>query len=75
MAGPDEVARATLVSTLSAIRDGALVLLDGLIASPAPEALVPEAGRLRLVVLVHTPLGHGLPGSRFPTPEPESALC
>jgi glycosyltransferase involved in cell wall biosynthesis len=63
---PDGVARATLVSTLSAIRDGALVLLDGLIASTAPEALVPEAGRLRLVVLVHTPLGHGLPGEALP---------
>jgi glycosyltransferase involved in cell wall biosynthesis len=28
------------------------------VASSAPEVLVPEAGRLRLVVLVHMPLGH-----------------
>ena len=37
--------------------DGAVVLLDGLIASPAPEALVPHARRLRQVVLMHMPLG------------------
>jgi glycosyltransferase involved in cell wall biosynthesis len=40
------------------IPDGAIVLLDGLVASAAPEVLVPEASRLRLVVLVHMPLGH-----------------
>jgi glycosyltransferase involved in cell wall biosynthesis len=34
------------------------VLLDGLIASSAPEVLVPEARRLRQVVLMHMPLGH-----------------
>ena len=39
------------------IPDGATVLLDGLVASPAPEVLVPEADRLRLVALVHMPLG------------------
>ena len=39
--------------------DGAVVLLDGLIASPAPEALVPHARRLRQVVLMHMPLGDG----------------
>ena len=33
------------------------MLLDGLIASPAPEVLVPEPRRLRQVVLVHMPLG------------------
>ena len=43
---------------LERIPDGAVVLLDGLIASPAPEALVPHALRLRQVVLVHMPLGH-----------------
>jgi glycosyltransferase involved in cell wall biosynthesis len=37
------------------------VLLDGLIASTAPEALVPQARRLRQVVLVHMPLGHRPP--------------
>ena len=34
------------------------MLLDGLVASTAPEVLVPQASRLRLVVLVHMPLGH-----------------
>jgi glycosyltransferase involved in cell wall biosynthesis len=40
------------------IPDDALVLLDGLVASTAPEVLVPHARRLRMVVLVHMPLGH-----------------
>src|SRR5918995_563010 len=39
------------------------VLLDGLIASTTPEALVPHARRLRQVVLVHMPLGHRPPAS------------
>ncbi len=43
------------------IPDDAVVLLDGLIASTAPEVLVPQARRLRLVVLVHMPLGHRPP--------------
>lgn len=43
------------------IPDGAVVLLDGLVASTAPEALVPQATRLRQVVLVHMPLGHRPP--------------
>jgi glycosyltransferase involved in cell wall biosynthesis len=38
------------------------VLVDGLIASAAPEALVGQARRLRQVVLVHMPLGHRPPG-------------
>jgi glycosyltransferase involved in cell wall biosynthesis len=39
------------------------VLLDGLVAGAAPDVLVPHAARLRLVVLVHLPLGDeaGLP--------------
>jgi len=37
--------------------DGAVVLVDGLIASASPEVLVPAASRLSLVVLVHLPLG------------------
>jgi glycosyltransferase involved in cell wall biosynthesis len=39
--------------------DGALVLVDGLLASASPEVLLPEARRVRLVVLVHMPLGCG----------------
>jgi glycosyltransferase involved in cell wall biosynthesis len=49
---------AALARTLREIPDGAVVLVDGLIASPAPEALVPEARRVRQVVLMHMPLGH-----------------
>jgi glycosyltransferase involved in cell wall biosynthesis len=49
---------AGLARTLRGIPDGALVLLDGLIASPAPDVLVPEGRRLRQVVLMHMPLGH-----------------
>jgi glycosyltransferase involved in cell wall biosynthesis len=54
---PGASERAHLAQTLAAVPDGALVLIDGLVASPAPEVLVPHAGRLRLVVLVHMPLG------------------
>jgi glycosyltransferase involved in cell wall biosynthesis len=54
---PDSPAFAALASVLEGIPDGAVVLLDGLIASTAPEVLVPQAARLRLVVLVHMPLG------------------
>jgi glycosyltransferase involved in cell wall biosynthesis len=39
------------------VPDGGLVLLDGLIASAAAAVLVPEAPRLRQVVLVHMPFG------------------
>jgi glycosyltransferase involved in cell wall biosynthesis len=35
------------------------VVLDGLVASCVPEVLVPESRRLRLVALVHLPLGSG----------------
>jgi glycosyltransferase involved in cell wall biosynthesis len=52
-----EVTGATLSAALAGIPDRALVLVDGLVASPAPEVLVPESRRLRLVVLVHMPLG------------------
>jgi glycosyltransferase involved in cell wall biosynthesis len=55
---PDAHSLAALAAALGGIPDGALVLLDGLVASPAPEVLSPEAPRLRLVVLVHMPLGH-----------------
>ena len=54
--GHDALARA-----VRPIPDGAVVLFDGLIASAAPEVLVPQAQRLRQVVLVHMPLGHRPP--------------
>ena len=53
---PDARSHAALADALSRIPDRALVLVDGLVASPAPEVLVPESGRLRLVALVHMPL-------------------
>jgi glycosyltransferase involved in cell wall biosynthesis len=56
---PDGSSYAALADALSRIPDRALVLVDGLVASPAPEVLVPEARRLRLVALVHMPLGEG----------------
>jgi glycosyltransferase involved in cell wall biosynthesis len=63
---PDAAARANLTGVIAEIPDGAVVLIDGLIASSVPEVLVPEAGRLSLVVLVHMPLGDGLPGEEVP---------
>jgi glycosyltransferase involved in cell wall biosynthesis len=54
---PGVAGRHALAGALAAIPDGAVVLLDGLVACAAPEVVVPESGRLRLVVLVHLPLG------------------
>jgi glycosyltransferase involved in cell wall biosynthesis len=42
---------------LERVPEGAIVLIDGLIASAAPQVLVSHGDRLRLVVLVHMPLG------------------
>jgi glycosyltransferase involved in cell wall biosynthesis len=50
-------ARAVLAHELARMPEGAVVLLDGLLASGAPEVLLPQAARLRLVVLLHLPLG------------------
>jgi len=55
---PDALSLATLADVVRRIPDDAVVLVDGLVASTAPEVLVPHASRLRLVVLVHMPLGH-----------------
>jgi glycosyltransferase involved in cell wall biosynthesis len=55
---PDPTSFAALAAVVERIPDDAVVLLDGLIASTAPDVLVPQARRLRLVVLVHMPLGH-----------------
>ncbi|RKR86346.1 glycosyl transferase family 4 [Micromonospora pisi] len=54
---PGTAELAALTGLLTALPDNALVLLDGLVASAVPEVLVPQAHRLRLVVLVHLPLG------------------
>ncbi|MGX1546770.1 glycosyltransferase family 4 protein [Streptomyces adustus] len=54
---PAAAARTELARTLSQLPDGAVVLLDGIVACGVPEIIVPEAERLRLAVLVHLPLG------------------
>lgn len=56
---PGQAPRARLAQLLCSLPDGALVLVDGLVASAAPAQLLPQAGRLRLVVLVHMLLGDG----------------
>jgi glycosyltransferase involved in cell wall biosynthesis len=53
---PDPATRAELGRSLAGCPDGAVVLLDGLVACGVPDVVVPHAGRLRLVVLVHLPL-------------------
>ncbi|SCF49685.1 Glycosyl transferases group 1 [Micromonospora carbonacea] len=52
---PGPAARADLAARLAALPDGAVALLDGLVASVTPQELRAQAGRLRLVVLVHMP--------------------
>ncbi|MEH0548234.1 glycosyltransferase family 4 protein [Streptomyces sp. B21-105] len=54
---PEVAACAELAATLREFPDGTIVLLDGLVACGVPEIIAPEAERLRLVVLVHLPLG------------------
>jgi glycosyltransferase involved in cell wall biosynthesis len=54
---PDAAARSGLDRLLAGVPAGSDVLLDGLVACSAPDVLAPHAGRLRLVVLVHLPLG------------------
>jgi glycosyltransferase involved in cell wall biosynthesis len=46
-----------LARVVSHIPDGAVVLVDGLIAGPSAPVLVPAARRFSLVVLVHMPPG------------------
>jgi glycosyltransferase involved in cell wall biosynthesis len=58
---PGATSFAALEGTLRQIPDDAVVLIDGLVASNAPGVLVPQASRLRLIVLVHMPLGHRPP--------------
>lgn len=58
---PDVGALSRLARAIGAVPDDGLVLLDGLIAAAARPVLLPQAGRLRQVVLVHMPLG-GLTG-------------
>jgi glycosyltransferase involved in cell wall biosynthesis len=63
---PDAAALAALAAAVRTVPDGGVALVDGLVASPAPRVLVREAGRIRLVVLVHMPLG--APAGRYRPP-------
>ena len=65
----DAAAYAALADVVQRIPDGAVALLDGLVASTAAEVLVPQANRLRLVPLVHMPLGQGTADSEVRTQE------
>jgi glycosyltransferase involved in cell wall biosynthesis len=47
----------SLGATIDRLPDGALVVVDGLIASRAAVVLVPAARRMRLVALMHMPVG------------------
>jgi glycosyltransferase involved in cell wall biosynthesis len=53
---PDSGARAELDRILSAIPDGEIAMIDGLIASPTAAQLLPHAGRISMTVLLHMPL-------------------
>ena len=68
-----------VAGTLGALPDEATVLVDGLVGSAAEEAMLSHSRRLRLVALVHLPLGAGRDGfepdaSRWETRQAESAV-
>ena len=48
---------ASLVHALAGVPDGSAVIVDGLLASGCPEALLPVGRRLRTIILMHMPLG------------------
>jgi len=54
---PAPAERAGLAARLATVGDNDLVLVDGLVASAAPDELAAHAGRLRLAILMHMPLG------------------
>ena len=60
---PSAAVRAAVAGALGDLPDGSTVLLDGLVACGMPDVLEPAAARLRMIVLVHLPLGDetGLP--------------
>jgi glycosyltransferase involved in cell wall biosynthesis len=53
---PDAAALAELATVVGAVPSGSVLLVDGLVASCSGDVLVAEAGRVRVVVLVHMPL-------------------
>jgi glycosyltransferase involved in cell wall biosynthesis len=69
---PDAGALARLARALDALPDGALVLVDGLVASGARAVLASASERLRVVVLVHMVFG-GQVVDREAVPERDEA--
>jgi glycosyltransferase involved in cell wall biosynthesis len=63
-AGPEEESRVRAL--LSGLDAGSVVLLDGLVASAVPAIVSSCSDRLRVVVLVHLPLGVESPDRRTP---------
>ncbi|WP_425088767.1 glycosyltransferase family 4 protein [Stappia sp.] len=55
---PSPEVRARAARTLAEIPDGRLTIIDGLACGVMAPELAPHAGRLRLVSLLHHPLGH-----------------
>ena len=53
----DPATHRRLAEVLASLPDGTTVLVDGLVGSAAPEELAGVATRLRVVLLVHLPLG------------------
>ena len=56
----------TLDRALRGLPDGSLALVDGLVASALGTVVVPACRRLRVVVLMHMPLGLDAAGGRHP---------
>jgi glycosyltransferase involved in cell wall biosynthesis len=57
---PDLDAGGDLHRILAGVPDDSVVLIDGLVACGIPDVVIPHARRLRLVVLLHLPLGDEL---------------
>ena len=66
MAEVDPDAASGAGAVLSRLPDGALVLIDGFIATRSPEAVEDAADRLRMVVLAH------MVSAAFPDADPEA---
>ena len=52
-----ETGRDALEAALRELPDGSLVVVDGLLASRLPRVMVPASTRLRVVLLMHMPVG------------------
>ena len=61
-----EAERETLERELGALPDGSVALVDGLVASALGTVVVPACHRLRVVVLMHMPLGLDAAGGLHP---------